>query len=373
MDIAILHPHFTRRGGAENVIAEIANSLYERGHHVRIYTAYGYSKLVYPEIERFVVDKPPLNMGLPLHPFSLHIFQLLYYMSRSYPEDVVVIGGFPAHSAAFRAGHKCVWLSQDYVPGLSDYEAEVGMSVTNRIKLYLYRRLFKRVFLKALGRISNVISNSSFLAEMLARKYGVKSVVIRPGVKMERFRCGHPGDYFLLVSRLYPQKRVELAIRAIELLEDAKLVLACIPGDLEYTRFVLKLVSNVDRVRIYINPSMDELVKLYSGCIANIAVGHNEAYGLTILEAAASCKPTIAVGEGGYRELVINGVTGLLVRPMVDDVAGAMEEFKGKKELSEKMGRNAYKLIMENFSWEDFIDKIEQHLLSIARRGEAKS
>ncbi len=367
MDIAILHPHFFRRGGAENILVGIANSLYERGHHVRIYTAYGYSSLVYPEIEKLVIDKPPLNMNLLFHPFSMHIFQLLYYMSRSYPEDVMVIGGFPAHSAVFKAGYKCVWFSQDYVPALSDCEAEASLSLFDRIKLYLYRRLFKWVFLKALERLGNVLSNSSFLAGMLTRKYGVKPVVIRPGVKLKMFTCGDTEDYFLLVSRLYPQKRVELAIKAVELLEDAKLVLACIPGDPKYTRYILGLASKVGRVKVYINPSMDELVKLYSGCIANIATGYNEAYGLTILEAAASCKPTIAVNEGGYRDLIINNVTGLLVKPSISELAVAMKEFKEKPELQERMGENAYRFVSENFRWEDFIDKIEEYLYSVAK------
>ena len=57
----------------------------------------------------------------------------------------------------------------------------------------------------------------------------------------------------------------------------------------------------------------DELKNLYSECKGFIATSLDEDFGMNAVEAMASGKPVIVPKDGGYKESVINGVTGILV------------------------------------------------------------
>jgi glycosyltransferase involved in cell wall biosynthesis len=56
------------------------------------------------------------------------------------------------------------------------------------------------------------------------------------------------------------------------------------------------------------------LLELYARCRGFIATARDEDFGLTPVEAMASGKAVVAVDEGGYRESVVPGLTGWLVR-----------------------------------------------------------
>ena len=73
----------------------------------------------------------------------------------------------------------------------------------------------------------------------------------------------------------------------------------------------------------------DELVALYGKCRAIVVPGR-EDFGLTPLEANASGRPAIAYGEGGARETVVDGETGVLFRdPDVGSLVAAIERMDG--------------------------------------------
>jgi len=56
-----------------------------------------------------------------------------------------------------------------------------------------------------------------------------------------------------------------------------------------------------------------ELIDLYARCKGLICTAVDEDFGLTPLEAMASGKPVVAVNEGGFKETVVHGKTGVLV------------------------------------------------------------
>ncbi len=69
--------------------------------------------------------------------------------------------------------------------------------------------------------------------------------------------------------------------------------------------------SNVE-IRHFVSDK--ELKKLYAECKGFITTAKDEDFGMTVIEAQASGKPVIAGDEGGYKETILDGKTGTLIR-----------------------------------------------------------
>jgi glycosyltransferase involved in cell wall biosynthesis len=135
-------------------------------------------------------------------------------------------------------------------------------------------------------------------------------------------------DYYLIVSRLEKYKRVDLAVKAFNILgkplkivgrgtEKAKLI--------KMAKKNIKFIEGIDD---------NKLANLYSQCKALIFPQH-EDYGLTPLEANASGRPVIAYGKGGVLETMIpytcNSLkaTALLFNEQtVDSLIQAIQKFE---------------------------------------------
>jgi len=93
-------------------------------------------------------------------------------------------------------------------------------------------------------------------------------------------------------------------------------------------------------------PTLDILVHL----------PHDESFGLALAEAMAAGLPTVATGIGGCREVVRDGVTGLLVPP--DDPDSLIKALLSLLNLEEgaarrvNMGRNGRRVVEEEFTRE---------------------
>jgi glycosyltransferase involved in cell wall biosynthesis len=80
----------------------------------------------------------------------------------------------------------------------------------------------------------------------------------------------------------------------------------------------------------------------------------------TIREAMALQRPVVASDCGGNRELVIDGEVGLMVAPREPQtLAAAIERLFDDSDLRGKLGRAARKRVIEHFSTERRLDKLE--------------
>jgi glycosyltransferase involved in cell wall biosynthesis len=164
----------------------------------------------------------------------------------------------------------------------------------------------------AAQRVDYYIANSQYVAARIRAHYGREATVIYPPVDVEFFTSsplpsppqGEEG-YFLVVSRLVPYKRVDLA------------VLAC-------TQLGLPLVvvgDGPERVRLgaMAGPTVrfagevddDTLRGFYRNCRALIFPGE-EDFGIVPVEAQACGRPVVGYARGGLRETVVPGRTGTL-------------------------------------------------------------
>lgn len=112
------------------------------------------------------------------------------------------------------------------------------------------------------------------------------------------------GRYFLIVSRLVPYKKIDLAITVFNKL---KLPLKIVGTGIEENRLRGIANSNIEFLG-YLTDS--ELVEYYKGCRAFIFSGI-EDFGLTVIEAQSFGKPVIAFRAGGTQESIIDGKSGI--------------------------------------------------------------
>jgi glycosyltransferase involved in cell wall biosynthesis len=148
------------------------------------------------------------------------------------------------------------------------------------------------------------VAISAEVQARIRRFYNRDSVIIHPPVDTRRFETAHnPGDYFLIVSRLIPYKRIDLAIRAFT---DLGLPL-WIGGD-GRDRSSLEAMAG-SNVRFLGRVPDEELGQLLAQCRAFIFPGL-EDFGITPVEAMAAGRPVIAYAGGGALDYVLEGVTG---------------------------------------------------------------
>jgi glycosyltransferase involved in cell wall biosynthesis len=94
-----------------------------------------------------------------------------------------------------------------------------------------------------------------------------------------------------------------------------------------------------------------------------------EGFGLVLMEAAASGVPSIATDSGAPREVVDDGVTGLLVPPGAPEaLASAITKLYRSPELLAEMGRAA-RVRSASFTWDRSIDLLERVLNEAVAEG----
>jgi glycosyltransferase involved in cell wall biosynthesis len=138
--------------------------------------------------------------------------------------------------------------------------------------------------------------------------YGRDSCIVYPPVDVTSFRIAPPseiGDYFLIISRLIPYKRIELAVDAFNRTGQPLLI----AGD---GRDRPRLQARAkDNIRFLGRVSDKERLDLMARCKAFVFPGE-EDFGITPLEANAAGRPVIAYGGGGALDTVVEGMNGVL-------------------------------------------------------------
>ncbi|MGZ4393018.1 MAG: glycosyltransferase family 4 protein [Gaiellaceae bacterium] len=188
-----------------------------------------------------------------------------------------------------------------------------------------------------------VIAASNELAES-ARALGAREVrVIPSGVDLP----AHVGEEaeppeVLFAGRLSSEKGV------LELVQAADGMNLVVAGD-------GPLRPRVPGARGFV--PHDHLQRLYARAAVVACPSRREGFGVACLEAMAHGRPVVATGVGGLLDLVVDGVTGIVVPPR-DPVAlrSALERLLADPELRRSLGAAGRERARERFSWDAVTD-----------------
>jgi glycosyltransferase involved in cell wall biosynthesis len=312
MEVALVHDWLNQMGGAEAVLENLVQ-LFPRAP---IYTSIYWRD-----------EMPPAYMGWNIRPLWLNrapgIYDHHQHYLALYPAawsslnlaryDVVLSNksgfchGVHTQQRKKLALHICYCLAPTrYVWAFDEYARSEGLSSAARLALKPLVAALRRWDYRAAQQVDHFIAISTEIQQRIQRYYRRESDIIYPPVDIRRF-APQPthGDYYLIVSRLIPYKRLDLAIEAFNQL-GLPLVIAGVGRDAARLEKLAKPnVQFLGRV-----PDAD-LPDLMARCKAFIFPGR-EDFGITPVEAQASGRPVIAFGAGGALDTVIDGQTGVL-------------------------------------------------------------
>ncbi|MCV7227163.1 glycosyltransferase [Mycolicibacterium komossense] len=355
--IAIVHERFTEIAGSEHVVEQLARQWPDADVHVPLARAVGIPNgLSAPPVTTWL-DSPYRMLGqrsyAPLTPLMPRSFRGM----RLGEVDVVIAShhafatqvAFATDAPVIAYVHSPARWAWD--PALRAQEAggPAGAAVLSGLS-----RIARRGELAAVGRLQQVVANSTAVADRISRWWGRDAVVVHPPVDTEGFTPDDSverGDFFLLAGRLVPYKRPDLAIRAAKqagkrlvVVGDGRAMTACRELAGPDTTFVGRV-------------SHQELLDLYRRARALVMPGI-EDFGIVPVEAMATGLPVIALGAGGAVDTVVPERSGVLVDTGSDDevVAGFAAAMRSFTPADYHHGE--VRVWAENFSRENFRRRI---------------
>lgn len=277
----------------------------------------------------------------------------------------------------FFAGPKVLYLQEpnrflyEALPRLAWLGPEPGASWRRRL-----RGIFDAVALRRQAQaelynakqFDQILVNSYFSRESVARCYGINSSVCYLGVDTDHFVPGEvPREPFVLGvgACVYP-KRVLLAIAAVAAMERPvpKLVWSANHIDPNYAQQCRELAAatGVEFELRELLPDADVL-SLMHRATALIYTPRLEPFGYVPLEAAAAGCPVVTVAEGGLRETMTDGL-GWIRDPIPTELGGALNSIFAEPGASFDRVRAAREGLVAKWNLEAGIDRLEGHLIS---------
>ncbi len=317
MKVALVHDYIKEFGGAERVL----KSLSEIYPEAPIYTSFvvknsscakefGNRKIresVFGWLLKYFNLYSPLRFLAPLVWWSLDL--------REY--DLVITSCSSFFARGFRVNPKAVVIAYCHTPPrfLYGYETSINLQRFWIVRVYAiivnhYLRIFD---LWSSQRVNFWIVNSENVRKRVWKFYRKEAVVVYPPVNVEaiikKARGVKKEDYFLIVSRLVGAKGiVESAMAAKNLGFKLKIV-----GEAVGFSTIKSQLLKIKEVELLGRVSDAAVWKLYAKAKGFIALAKEEDFGVTPVEAMASGTPVIAFNGGGFKESVVDGVTGVLV------------------------------------------------------------
>lgn len=237
-----------------------------------------------------------------------------------------------------------------------------------------YDARLQQIERRNIQKATRVVTNSYFTREALYRTYGVNARVVYHGVDLKTFRpLGlDREDLVITVGSLTPNKGFDFVIESLGRLPSAlrpELVVVSNYQEVPERAYLQDLATRRGvRLSLRQMVSVDELVRLYNVARATLYAPVMEPFGLVPLESMACGTPVVAVAEGGVRESVTHGKTGLLAERLPQQFAEALRSLLEDPTLGARLGGYAREEALERWRWERTVMQIEAHLAELVNQ-----
>lgn len=307
--VALVHDYLLSLGGAERVLLAIAARFPGAPIHTLLYRPDTMALYFPPEtivpsflqrLPSFLRHRPRyLSLLLPIaaESFDLRDYSLVISSSSAFAKGVITRAR-TIHVCYCHSPMRYGWDAAHAYP--NDSRTNPALRPLARLTQH-YLRLWDRA---AAERVHEFAANSRTVAERIRKYYRRDAAVIYPPVDVDAYRVAGADDgYFLIVSRLVPYKRIDVAIQAFNKLQ---LPLVIVGEGPERKRLEGLADKHITFRGWQSEERKRELFERSSACV----FPGEDDFGITAVEAMAAGKPVLAYRAGGVMESVVEGVTG---------------------------------------------------------------
>lgn len=368
--VAIAHDDFMQYGGAEKLVAAMADIFPNAPIFTSLYNPEVLEKLGISRerVHASFMQKIPFKKSLHKALFFLYPFAFEHISSQGQLDRYKVVISSTArfahgvltkpgtfHIAYVNSPGRFWWEPQKYTRTRGMFFKSIILPVLNWLKEW------DKI---AMARVDYIVANSKNVGGKFEKCYGRKAdkVVYPFYQKISGFRLqdqiskvlcatesSQVSHQFLIVTRLVKWKRVDIAVEAFK--RNPELGNLIIIGRGPEERRLKRLARGAKNVSFLSGLTDDELHSYYSDCTALI-VTQEEDFGITPLEAMAQGKPVIAFEKGGVLE-TCDEYGFYFKKQTAESLEQAVEKFK-KSEAPERRAliRQAEKFSKERFDKE---------------------
>jgi len=366
-------------GGVESYCYNLASILSEHKYEVNAISTNLTNKMAANDHFRHI-GLLPNKKNIKIFLYRLYnyltgeVLLLDYYLKKlASKADVIIVGHFNLLSQvvkALKGSHKKIWLIVYGIDIWREWTEEEAESIESCDKIITISSFTKSIIESRLSDKNKIVVIPCFVdpTKFVPSRTHISET---PRVLLTVGRLasceGYKGHDLLIKSISMIEKEINASVeyRIVGDGDDVPRLrnIANIFGVSEKVKFLgrlhgLSFVEEYRKCHLFAMPSYIS--------IKDDGTWTGEGFGIVYIEAAACGKPVLACDEGGQTDCIINGVTGVLVKPNVESVSQGVISILKDFEVGVKMGEAGRKFVTNNFSrdvfkenWIRFISELE--------------
>lgn len=333
LKIALVHDWLRVNAGSEKVVSEILNVYNE--NEITVYTLFNHldkqgkeeilhgKDAVVSWLQHFPKVYRNYRFLLPLMPAFIRKFHVKGYG--------LIISSSHAVAKGFRRDKTIPHICYCHTPMRYAWDLYDDYSMGSRsVKSFLYKhsiRYIRNWDFRSATNVDYFIANSENVKQRIKNNYKRDAKVIYPPVRVEKFTLSTAPrkNNYLCLGRFVPYKKIDKIIGAFKRMPDKKLLLIGDGYDSKHIRELLRHIPNIT----WLGYKNDEDLVRYMQQAKACLFAAKEDFGIMCVEVQACGTPVIALNNGGYRETVIDGVTGYFFEEQTEEsIMQAVERFE---------------------------------------------
>lgn len=318
--IAIVHDWLTNMGGAEKVVLAFHEAFPEAPIYTSTYTPENLPAFKNLDVRTTYLQKMPKFLR-KLHKF-LPILRVKAFQKLDLSAYDIILSSSTAEAKQVRKTHPnqihicyCHTPIRYYWNDYERYKKDPGFGKLNwliKLTMPLLVPPLKKADYKAAQAVDYFIANSNFIATNIKKYYNRDAIVIHPPVDVKRFKAKQKrADYYVTMARQIPYKRLDLAIAAANQLH---LKLRVIGSGSEHKKLQAMAGPTIEFHSGSLAKKDQDLINQSLSEARGFIFPAREDFGIVMVEALAGGTPVIAFAEGGSRDIVKDGQTGILFK-----------------------------------------------------------